>query len=138
MEGGFQRAGFLRREIDDEEAVDAGGVGRLREAVETVLEEGIVIAEEQDGDVGFAAQARGHLQGLGQRHARLEGADGGFLDDGAVGGGVRERDAEFKDVEAGAAGGAENGKARFGVGVAGGEVADEGFPVGGSQVMEGF
>ena len=56
----------------------------------------------------------------------------------AVGGGIGERDAEFKDVEAGAAGGAENGKARFGVGVAGGEVADEGFPVGGGEVMECF
>jgi hypothetical protein len=130
-ERGAQGAGFLGREIDDEEAVDAGGGSGLGEAVEAVFEEGVVVAEEHDGDVGLGAETGGHLQGFGERHAGVERALGGFLDDGAVGGGVGEGDAEFEDVEAGGHGGAEDLEARLGGGIAGGQVADEGFLVGG-------
>ena len=137
LERGLQRAGFLRREIDDEEAIDARRVRGLGEAVEAVLEEGVVVAEEHDRDVGLGAEARGHFQGLGQRHAGFERALGGLLDDGAVGGGVGEGDAEFEDVDSGAAGGAEDVEARRGVRVAGGEIADEGFALCGGEFLEG-
>ena len=112
-------------------------MGGLREAIEAVLEEGIVVAEEQDRNFGLPPEPRGHLQRLGERHAGLERAPGGFLDDRAVGGGVGKRDAEFEDVDPGAAGGAEDFKARFRVRIAGGEIADEGFAFGGGEFLEG-
>ena len=120
LQRGAQRAGFLGRQIHDEQAVDAGGVGGLGETLEAVLKEGIVVAEEQDRNVGLPPEPRGHLQRLGERHAGLERAPGGFLDDRAVGGGVGKRDAQFEDVDPGAAGGAEDFKARFRIRIAGG------------------
>jgi hypothetical protein len=58
------------------------------------------------------------------------------LDDGAVGGGIGERHAEFEDVDPGAAGRAQDLEARFRIRVAGGEVADQGFFLGGGELFE--
>ncbi len=64
FERGLQRSGLLRREIDDEQAIDAGRGSGLGEAFQTVLEERVVVAEQQDRRFGFLSQAGGQLQGL--------------------------------------------------------------------------
>ena len=138
LERGAQRAGFLGRQIHDEQAVDSGRVRGLGEAVEAVLEERVVVAEEHDRNFGLAPQAGGEVEGFRQRHAGLERALGGFLDDGAVGSRIGERHAEFENVDAGAAGGAEDFEARLRIRVAGGQVADEGFFLGGGESLERF
>ena len=70
---------------------------------------------------------------VGEAGAVGDGALAGALDDGAVGEGIGERDAELEDVGAGVDGGERDVAGGGEVGVAGGEVGDEAGLVGESD-----
>ena len=88
-------------EVGDEDGGNAvllaGGV----EFFEAVLLDEIVVQEEADGDCGVeGADVGEEVEAVGGGDAGLEGAFVGGLDDGAVGWGIAEREAEFQGVGA--------------------------------------
>ena len=107
VDAGLQRrdAQFLvhlRRQVDDDQPVDAG-VDRIgEEAVDAIDVDRVVVAHQHDRRVVVAAaELRGHGQRLRQRLPALQRAQAGCLDRRAVGHRIGERHAELDDVGAG-------------------------------------
>ena len=92
--------GLFGREIGDEDAVGASGCGGGGEFFQAHLENGIVVAEEDEGDFAGFADFTDEIEDFGEGGTGFKGAFGGALDGGAIGEGVAERDAEFDDVGA--------------------------------------
>ena len=111
-----------------EDAVDAAAGGLFAEAVEAVAEQRVHVTEQEDGDLASLEDAAGDLEDAGDGGAGVEGAVGSALDDGSVGDGVGEGDAEFEDIGAAAFEGEGEFGGGFGAGVAGGEIGDESGP----------
>ena len=101
----LQLVGFLGRQVDQDEAVDARRRGFLAEALDAALIDEVVVAHQQDGRVvvaGLLAEAAHHVEGGVDRDAGLERALAGELDRGTVGHRIGERHAELDQVGAGA------------------------------------
>ena len=127
--------GLFDAGVGEQAAIDAGG-GRVGgEAFQAVAQDGVEIGEQQEGNFGSGANAAGDLEHGREGGAGLEGALAAALDDGSIGDGVAERDAEFDEVGAAADHGGDEGGGAERRGVAGGEIGDEAFAV---VALEGF
>mmetsp|Transcript_19269 Transcript_19269/g.55459 ORF Transcript_19269/g.55459 Transcript_19269/m.55459 type:complete len:539 (+) Transcript_19269:544-2160(+) len=97
--GGRQLGSLLGGQIDDDEAVGPVLLGHGAQILEAVLEEGVVVPHEDDGD------RQAHVAGLlhhgeaggNLRRSPLDGDLVGVLDGGAVGLRVGVRDAQLDD-----------------------------------------
>ena len=87
-------------EVGDDHAGDAGFGAALAEGLDAVVEDGVEVAHENQGDVDVDLDGFQLVEELGKGHAVLEGLRGGCLDDGAVGEGVAEGDADLDEVNA--------------------------------------
>ena len=66
--------GFLRGQVNKNEAIDARGLAVGQEALFAIAEEGVVVAHDEDG--GFEASVAGgldHGEGGGDGYAIVEG-----------------------------------------------------------------
>ena len=127
MHGGDVGFRLFDAGVDEEAAIDAGG-GRVGgEAFEAVAQDGVEISEEQEGNFGGGANAAGDFEDGREGGTRFEGAFAAALDDGAIGDGVAERDAELDEIGAAADHGGHEGGGAQRRGVAGGEIGDEAF-----------
>ena len=94
---------FLGRQVDDDQAIDAGRERIADERVDAVDVDRVVVAHQHDrrGVVGLA-ELGDHRQGLVERLAGLERALAGRLDARPVGHRIGERHSELDEVGAGA------------------------------------
>ncbi len=90
--------GFFGREIGGKNAVGASRCGRGGESLEAHLQDGIVIAEEDQRDLRDFANAVNEIENTGERGAASEGAFGGALNRGAVGKWIAEGHAKLDDI----------------------------------------
>ena len=110
--GGGQLGALLGGEIDDDESIGAVLLGLRAEIFQSVLEEGVVVAHEDDGD------GQAHIAGLlhhgeaGGNLGRspLDGNLVGVLDGGSVGLRVGVRDAQLDDGRSSLLQGHEDGR----------------------------
>ena len=104
MRGGVrqQQIGFLAGQIDDDQAIDAGGGGIRAEAGDAVGQQRVEVAHEDDRGVRVrGAEFGDHAERAGQRRAGEQAAAAGGLDGGAIGHRVGERHADLNEVGAG-------------------------------------
>ncbi len=93
---------FLRRQIDDDEAVDTGRLGIGQELVDAVDIDRIVIAHQHDRRVVVIfAEGAYQIERLGHALAAFERAHAGGLNRRAVGHRIGERHADLDHVGAG-------------------------------------
>ena len=130
--------GFFGSEIGDEDAIGAGLRGSGGKFFETHLEDGVVIAEEDERNLAGLADAMNEIEDAGQSRAGFQGTFGSALDRGAIGEGIAEGHAEFDDV--GSSFGQCENKFVRGVEsrIAGGDVGDDAEFAGGAQFREAF
>ena len=90
---------FFRRQVDDDETIDAGRLGVFQETVDAINIDRIVIAHEDDGRRGITGtEFAHHRQGLDQRLACSQCPQSSLLDRRTVGHRIGEGHAEFDDV----------------------------------------
>ena len=117
---------LLRRQIDDDDPVDPGGDGVLREALRSVAIDRVVIPHQHDrGRLFGAAQLADERQGAGQIHALFQGPLARLLDHRAVGHRIGERHADFDQIGAGFGKAAKQPGGSIGVGIARGQIGDK-------------
>ena len=93
---------FLGRNVDDDEAIDAGSRRVSQEALDAVAENRIEIAHQENRRGRVAgAEFRHHVERGAHSLAALERPQAGHLHRSAVGHGVRERQTQFDDIGAG-------------------------------------
>ena len=74
---------LLGRQIDDDQAIHAGGLRLVEEALGAVVVDRVVVAHQHEGRLGVApAKAAHEVQRAGKRHAGLERAEAAGLDAG--------------------------------------------------------
>ena len=121
--------GLFHAGVGKQAAIDAGGRRVTGEAFQAIAQYRVEIGEEQQGNLGGGANLAGDLEHGGQGGAGLEGALAGALDDGAIGDGVAEGDAELDEIGAAADHGGHQGGGAERRRIAGGEIGDETFAV---------
>jgi hypothetical protein len=93
---------FLRRQIDDDQAIDAGGFCVDQKPVDAVDIDRVVVPHQDQRCRGVVAAKRAHHgEGLLQGHARLQRAQAGRLDRRPIGHRIGEGHADLDDVGAG-------------------------------------
>ena len=93
-------AGLLRGQVRNDEAVHTVGRGLGGGALQPVLQHGVVVAHEDQRDLGLGAQFPRQVQDVLQVDAALHGPEAGGLNGGAVGQGIGKRHAQFQDIGA--------------------------------------
>lgn len=117
--------GLLGSEIGDENAVGACVGSGSSEFFEAHLQDGIVVAEEDEGNLAGLANLADEVDDLTKSGAGFESAFRGALDGGAVGERIAEGNAKFDDIGARIRE-SENKFVRGGEsGIAGGDVGDD-------------
>ena len=117
---------FLRRQIDDDQAIDARRAGIAQEAVDAISIDRVVIAHQHDWRVGVSrAEITDERQRLLQRLAACKRAQSGRLDRRAVGHRIGEGHAEFDDVGARSGQGLQDFERGLVAGIAGHDEGDE-------------
>ncbi len=119
--------GLFDDHVGEQDAVDAGLGSRGAEGGQAHADDGIEVGEEDEAGsgAGVARSCARKLEDVGQADAAGNRAFAGALDDGAVGEGVAEGDAELDHVGAGVDGGEGDGAGVGEGGVACGEVGDD-------------
>lgn len=107
------------------------------EGRETVGENGVQIGEQHDGSLMRFAKAADQLNGVGGGHTGLERALGSHLVDDAIGERIGKRQAEFDDIGPGICQGFDDFQRGFKIRITRGDVGDEGFLVGFTELGEG-
>ena len=125
---GFVVVGFLGREVEDEQAIDARGGGIADELRDAAAVEEVVVNVEHEGNLRVAADGADGVENLGGRGAGLEAALGGELVHEAVGERIAEGHADFEDVHARAIKGEGELARGLKVWVTTADVNDETFP----------
>lgn len=115
---------FLERHVGEDEPVYAQLRALGYETPGAVREHDVGVGHEHEGDGHVAAQLSDQLERPVRRHAALERAHVGGLDDGAFGGGVGEGYAQLDEVRAALNRRAHRRRGGLEVGVAAG---DEGY-----------
>ena len=92
--------GFFDGEVGDQSAVNSCVFSSLAEFVQSELEDGIEITKDDEAGLRVLADLAGDVDNSCQISALREGALAGALDDGAVGDGIAEGNAQFDDVGA--------------------------------------
>ncbi len=114
---------LLGRQVDDDNPVDPGGNGVLREALRSVAVDRVVIPHQHDrGRLVGAAQLADERQSAPQRHARFQGPLPGLLDYRAVRHRIGERHANLDQICAGRWKAAEQPDGGLGIGIACGQI----------------
>ena len=117
---------FLRRQIDDDQAVDAGGLRIGEKLVDAIDVDRIVIAHQhQRRGVIVLAEPAHHLQRLLQGHAGLQRAQPGRLDRRTVRHRIGEGHADLDDVGAGLRQRLDDVERGRGIGIARHQESDE-------------
>ena len=114
-------------EVGDDHAANTGVDARLTEGFDAVVEDGIEIAHEDEGNLCLVLDGFQLGEEFGEGHAVFEGLSGGTLDDGAVGQGVAEWDADLDEVDAAALHGEDDVGGAFECGAASTEVERKEF-----------
>src|SRR5258705_12616802 len=96
-------SGFFVREIGGEHSVGAGFAGGAREFLKTHLQDGIVVAEEDQRNLRCLADVADEIDDAGERGAGLEGALRRALDGGPIGERTSEGEAKLDNVGTGLA-----------------------------------
>src|SRR5437588_12945017 len=134
--------GFFEREIDGENAICAGNRCGGCEFLEAHLQDGIVIAEQDERDlVGRRAQladAADQIDDPGEGRAGFQGTFGAALDGRSIGERVAEGNAEVDDGGSGFAKGPDKFQRGVERGVACGDVGDDAEFAGCAQFSEAF
>ena len=119
--------GLLQGQVGDDEAVHAQAPGFLGGAFQAVLQDGVVIAHQNQRNFGFLAQFPRQFQDFLEMHPLFQGPVTGRLDGGAIGQGVGEGNAQLQQVRA--PGGHLQGQGFGGlkIRVPGGDKGNEGF-----------
>ena len=91
---------FIGRKIEDEEAIDAGGLGIAMECLESQGHQGVDVGVEDDGNLRITPNLPDAIENAMRSRASIEGALRGELIDDAVSQGIGEWDTEFKDIDA--------------------------------------
>ena len=110
-------------------ATPAGGAVH-GQALQAVLQEGVVIAHEHEARLERAFAAGELVENPGQRHALVQAFQAGLLHGGAVGHGVGEGHADLDDVRAARVQRGELLPEALAVGEAAGQIGDEGLASG--------
>src|SRR6267142_1228149 len=92
--------GFFWRQIGGEDAVSSGFGSNGGEFLEARLENGIVVAEEDERDVTGLSDLADEIENTRKRGPEFQGAFGGALNGRAVGERIAKRDTEFDNVSA--------------------------------------
>ena len=122
--------GLLRRQVDHDEAVDAGGLAVLEHLLLAVCQERVVVAHQHDGSLeALCSCVPDHLQADLCGGAILEGDGVCCLDGRAVRNGVCEGDSELDHVGAASLEAQEDVDTLSNGRVTGRDVADEGRAV---------
>src|SRR5580700_5114934 len=112
-------------EIGEQHAVDSSLAGIGCQALKPIAEQGIHIAEQEQGDLGLAANLADGSEQARQIHAGAEGAVRGALDHRTVGDGIREGKSEFDEIGASALEGQDEFGSSMGMGIASSKVSNE-------------
>ena len=117
---------FIRRQIEDQQSIDARGFRVAMEQLETVAVDRVQVGVEDDGHLGGAADFAHAIEHAMHRRASRQGAGSGELIDHAIGEGIGKRHAKFQDVHASRFKRDGQFAGRREVRVSGGNVGDEG------------
>ena len=93
---------FFRCEIGDEHAIDAGVLCFTRELLNSLLQQRIEVAEENDRNLSFSSRLGDCLQRLSDPKSITQRALGSPLDDRAIRHGIAERQAQLDHRRPGA------------------------------------
>jgi len=91
---------IVERQVGDNHAADATLDTTLTKGLDAVVENGIEIAHEDDGDVHVVLDGLQLGEKFGKRHTIFEGLSGGALDNGTIGQRVAEGDADLDEIDA--------------------------------------
>ena len=117
--GGFQQFRLPRRQVGDDQAVDAGLSRGGHKAFFAVGQNRIVVAHGAEGFFHAArSQLSHHLQTVGHGRAADEGRVGGCLDRRPIGQGIAVGNADFKEIRAGFRQGDDHLQRRLPIGIA--------------------
>ena len=130
--------GFFGREIGDEDAVGSGLRGSRGKFLQSHLQDGIEVAEEDKRDLAGFADAANQIENAASVAPALQGAFGGTLNRGAIGERIAEGHAKFDDVGAGF--GERQDKFERGIerGIARGDIGDDAEFAAGAEFREAF
>ncbi len=127
----------LRRHVDDNEAVDAGGDSIIEEFGDRILVDRIEVAHEDDGrGVVSLAEIADEVERLAHRLPALQRPLGRHLDGGTVGHRVGEGHAQLDDIGAGGGKGREDHLRGLVVGIARRDEGHEGRTLLGRKLGE--
>ncbi|MNG02378.1 hypothetical protein D3C84_854040 [compost metagenome] len=117
---------MLWRQVDDDQAIDAGLLGFGHELFHAKAVDRVVVAHQHDRrGLVVDAELANHLQGFRQGLASLQGTQGRQLDGHAVGHRIGERHAQLDDVGASSRQAFENRQRGIVARVAGGDEGDQ-------------
>ena len=118
---------LLRRQVDDDQAVDARLLGIGKEAVDAVDVDRVEIAHEDHGRVRILGpEAADEVEGLDRVLPHLQGPQARRLDRRAVGHGIGEGQPELDDVGPGLRQALQDLERGLGIRIAGHHIGDEG------------
>ena len=122
--------GFLDGKVGHQRSVDSGGSGGGAEFLQSELQDGIEIREDDEPGLRLLADLAGDVENSRQIGSVLQGALAGALDDRSVGDGIAEWNAQLNHVGARSDGGERDIARDFEAGIAAGDVDDESGSVG--------
>lgn len=120
---------FIRREVQDEEAVGTRGLGIADEFFVAIDIDRVQVSEENDWGGVSRAEVLEVREEFREGGARGESMTRSRLDGWAICEGVGERDSDFQDVGTGIRDGGSDRKRAREVRVTAGDVSDESFAV---------
>ena len=116
---------FFRRQIRGQDAVSAGVRGFRGETREATLENRIVVAEQNERDIGLLADGTHDVQHASQRCSGAQGAFAGALNRRAIGDRIAEGNAKLDDIGSGIGERQDERRGCGERGIARGDVGDE-------------
>ena len=130
MAGGRKLLFFLIGQVGQDQPINADLRAGRDEPLCAVGEHDICIGHEHHGDRNIFPHLADEVKDLIRGGPRFQGADVGTLNDRALGGGVRERDAQLNEVGTVCRHGADGGGSGFQIRVAAGDERNERLAVG--------
>ena len=90
----------LEGKVGQDDAIDAHLGTLLAECLETIVEDGVHVAHEDEGNIDVTTDVPELFKEYTERHTVAQGTGGGILDDGAIGHGVGEGHSDLYHVDA--------------------------------------
>ena len=98
--GRFQRPGFVRRHVRNDQTVDAGCDRLTAEPVRAKGVNAVVVGHENEGNIGLTPYSSDHRQNAAQRRPAPKRAFRRLLNDRAIRNRIGKRHTDFEDIGA--------------------------------------